>query len=191
MELMKSKEDIIGLVHTDEWMMDVLRAARSLRLSDWWVCAGFVRSKIWDTLHEYNERTPLSDVDVIYYDAANVSEDLEKRLEEQLKQIIPNVPWSVKNQARMHVVNDNPPYSSSTDAMSKFPETATALGLTLDDQDHIRLATPCGIDDVLQIIIRPTPYFSENKHLAAIYEKRVVQKNFQGKWHKVTVIHTT
>ncbi|WP_082592687.1 nucleotidyltransferase family protein [Paenibacillus sp. Soil766] len=188
---MKSKEDIIGLVHTDEWMMDVLRAARSLRLSDWWVCAGFVRSKIWDTLHEYNERTPLSDVDVIYYDAANVSEDLEKRLEEQLKQIIPNVPWSVKNQARMHVVNDNPPYSSSTDAMSKFPETATALGLTLDDQDHIRLATPCGIDDVLQIIIRPTPYFSENKHLAAIYEKRVVQKNFQGKWHKVTVIHTT
>ncbi|CAN7272873.1 nucleotidyltransferase family protein [Paenibacillus sp. LjRoot153] len=187
---MQSREDIIALIHTDEWMMDILRAARSLQLPDWWVCAGFVRSKIWDTLHECKERTPLSDVDVIYFDASNISEDIEKRFEEQLKQIIPYIPWSVKNQARMHTVNNIPPYSSSMDAMSKFPETATALGLALDDQDNVRLAAPCGVDDVLQVIIRPTSYFSESKHLAAIYEKRIVQKNFKGKWHKVTVIHT-
>lgn len=186
--MVKSKEDIIALIRADEWMMDILRAARSLQLPDWWVCAGFVRSKIWDTLHEYEERTPLSDIDVIYFDASNVNEDIEKRLEEQLLQIMPNLPWSVKNQARMHVLNDNPPYSSSTDAMSKFPETATALGVRLDDQDHVQLAAPCGIDDVLQIFIRPTPYFLENKHLAAIYDKRIVQKNFKGKWNKVTVI---
>ena len=39
-----------------------------------------------------------------------------------------------KNQARMHVVNNMLPYSSSVDAISKFPETATALGVTLDEK---------------------------------------------------------
>ncbi|NOU74684.1 hypothetical protein GC098_25405 [Paenibacillus sp. LMG 31458] len=144
--LISSREDIISLISDDEWMMDILRASKSLQLPDWWVCAGFVRSKIWDTLHGYKERTPLSDVDVIYFDALNKSEDIEKRLEAQLKQIIPNIPWSVKNQARMHVVNNIPPYSSSLDAMSKFPETATALGLKLDNQDNVLLAAPCGIN---------------------------------------------
>ncbi|MDR6551656.1 hypothetical protein J2736_002845 [Paenibacillus qinlingensis] len=187
--MLKSREDIIALVGTDEWMMDILRVARSLQLPDWWVCAGFVRSKIWDVLHEREERTPLADIDVIYYDASNTSEASERMFEEQLQQIMPHLPWSVKNQARMHVVNHIPPYSSSVDAMSKFPETATALGLTLDDQEQVQLAAPCGIDDVLQIIIRPTPYFAENKDLVTIFERRLVQKDFKSKWSKVTVIH--
>lgn len=44
---MASKEEIVRLVSEDAWMMNVLRAAKSLELPDWWVCAGFVRSKIW------------------------------------------------------------------------------------------------------------------------------------------------
>lgn len=170
--------------------MDILRAAKSLELPDWWVCAGFVRSKIWDTLHGFTERTPLPDVDLIYFDATNKSETIEKEFEIQLKQIIPYIPWSVKNQARMHVINNLPPYLSSVDAISKFPETATALGLKLDDQDKVILAAPCGIDDVLKMMIKPTPYFSKGQELAAIYEKRIVQKNLKAKWNKVTVFHT-
>lgn len=80
-------------------------------------------------------------------------------MEMQLKQLIPDVPWSVKNQARMHTVNNIPPYLSSVDAISKFPETATALGLKLGDQDDVVLAAPCGIDDVLGMIVKPPPIF--------------------------------
>src|SRR5690606_18827150 len=112
----------------DAWMIGVLSAAKSLDLPDWWICAGFVRSKIWDTLHGFNERTPLSDIDVIYFDAENLSEHTEKRLEEKLHRIMPGLPWSVKNQARMHIVNELESYTSAIDAISKFPETATALG---------------------------------------------------------------
>lgn len=187
--MIRSKEDIIRLISADEWMMDILRAAKSLLLPDWWVCAGFVRSKIWDTLHGFTERTALSDIDLIFFDALNTSEAVEKQYEIQLKQIIPYIPWSVKNQARMHLVNNIPPYMSSVDAISKFPETATALGLKLDDQDNVVLTAPCGIDDVLEMIIKPTPYFSECKDRAAIYEKRIVQKNFKDKWSMVTILN--
>lgn len=66
--LIKSEEDILWLIREDKWMMELLKCAKSLNLPDWWICAGFVRSKIWDVLHGFNERTTLPDIDVIYYD---------------------------------------------------------------------------------------------------------------------------
>ena len=69
---MKDKKDIISLIREDQWMMELLRLTSSLNLPDWWICAGFIRSKIWDTLHHFNDRTPLSDIDVIYFDPFNV-----------------------------------------------------------------------------------------------------------------------
>jgi uncharacterized protein len=187
--LLDNKEDILQLVRADVWMMDVLMAAKSLKLSDWWVCAGFVRSKIWDTLHGFTERTPLVDVDVIYFDSSDKDEEIEKRLQIRLNEIMPYIPWSVKNQARMHVVNNIPPYLSSIDAISKFPETATALGLKLDDQDKLILAAPWGVEDVLQMTIKPTPYFLECNDRISIYEKRITQKNLKSKWSKTRVFH--
>ncbi|GAA0343498.1 nucleotidyltransferase family protein [Bacillus carboniphilus] len=187
---MKTKEDIIELIETDIGMMDILRAAKTLNLPDWWICAGFVRSKIWDHLHGYTERTSTPDVDVIYFDQNSMEESVEKGLEEKLREILPKVPWSVKNEARMHVVNNILPYTSSVDAISKFPETATALGVKLDEQDRVNLTAPCGIEDVLQLKLKPTPYFSKTEELAAIYEERVVKKNWKSKWHKIEVFHT-
>ncbi|EHL78823.1 hypothetical protein HMPREF1015_02191 [Bacillus smithii 7_3_47FAA] len=44
--MIQNEKEIIQLIKEDEWMMDILRAVKSLYLPDWWVCAGFVRSKI-------------------------------------------------------------------------------------------------------------------------------------------------
>lgn len=186
---LETEEDIIRLVKDDKWMMDILQHAQTLQLSDWWVCAGFVRSKIWDTLHGFAERTPLPDVDVIYFDNRNLDEDAEKELEQTLKQLAPGIPWSVKNEARMHVVNNIPPYVSSVDAISKFPETATALGLSLDDRGEVVLTAPCGIEDVLGLSLKPTLYFKETNERARIYEERILKKNWAKIWSKITVYH--
>lgn len=77
-------------------MMEILRITKSLNLPDWWVCAGFVRSKIWDVLHDFSERTPLPDVDVVFYDPTNLNETYEKELEKKLKYRRLDIPWSVK-----------------------------------------------------------------------------------------------
>ncbi|NBD24117.1 nucleotidyltransferase family protein [Paenibacillus glycinis] len=180
-----NERDIIRLAAGDKWAMKVLRAARQLDLPDWWVCAGFVRSMVWDHLHGFAERTPLADVDVVYFDAGCLDEDMEKESEQCLSGLMPGVPWSVKNQARMHVVNDNPPYASSVDAISKFPETATALGLSLGAGDEVILAAPWGIEDVVSMTVRPTPLFGSRPELAAYCEARVARKNWQAIWHKV------
>ena len=95
----------------------------------------------------------------------------------------------MKNQARMHVVNNMPPYSSSVDAISKFPETATALGVTLDKQDNVVLTAPHGIEDVLTLQVKPTPHFLETKERTTMYEKRLQKKNWQSKWPNITIFH--
>ncbi|EOP55088.1 nucleotidyltransferase family protein [Bacillus pseudomycoides] len=185
----KTEQDIIKLIQNDTWMMGILQTAKSLQLPDWWICAGFVRSKIWDVLHGYEVRTLTPDIDIIYFDPLHISVSTEEKLENKLKSIDSTIPWSVKNQARMHVVNNMPPYSSSVDAISKFPETATALGVTLDKQDNVVLTAPHGIEDVLTLQVKPTPHFLETKERTTMYEKRLQKKNWQSKWPNITIFH--
>jgi len=187
--MIQSEQDLLLLVQKDDWMMDVLHAAKTLQLPDWWVSAGFVRSKIWDVLHGYAQRTPLPDVDVVYFDPDHLDEAAEKELEKRLFSIRPNVPWSVKNEARMHLINQMPPFTSSVDAIANFTETATALGLSLDEQDRIRLTAPHGIQDAVNLIVRPTPYYLQSPDRARIYENRVSKKQWSKLWPRVVIEH--
>ena len=76
----------------------------------------------------------------------------------------------------MHVVNNMPPYSSSVNAISKFPETATALGVTLDELNNVILTAPCGIEDVLSLQVKPTAHFLESKERLHMYKNRVIKR---------------
>ncbi|MBS4195951.1 nucleotidyltransferase family protein [Lederbergia citri] len=184
----RNESDIIRLIEHDRWMMDILHHAKSLDLPDWWICAGFVRSKVWDELHGFTIRTQIPDIDVIYYDPSDLNEETEKRYEERLRVLYPTIPWSIKNEARMHIGNNVLAYESSTDAISKFPETASALGVKLDSNDHLILTAPHGIHDVIHLEVRPTPYFLENQ-LTTLYEERIRKKDWKSTWTKLKIFY--
>lgn len=67
-KVMTNEEELLSIVKEDARMMQVLKIVKSLNLPDWWVCAGFVRSKIWDRQHGFDRASPLPDMDVIYFD---------------------------------------------------------------------------------------------------------------------------
>jgi uncharacterized protein len=182
-----SEQDVLRLIRKDPWMMDIIRSASRLNLNDWCVCAGFVRSKIWDSINGKTVRTELSDIDVVYFDIENTDERMEKEFEIALGNVHPGLPWSVKNQARMHKINEILPYISTEDAISKFPETATALGVTIDEAGNLKLIAPHGIQDALNMIIRPTPFFTESKSLMKIFEKRLESKNWPSIWPGIKI----
>jgi uncharacterized protein len=179
---------VLGWVAEDAWMMDVLRAAATLQLPDWCISAGFVRSKVWDMLHECPARTPLADVDVVYYNPSNLDEQTEKQLESQLRQLMQGVPWSVKNQARMHIPKGEAQYASTADALAKYPETCTAVGLRIERDGTLTLLAPLGLDDLLNRTVRPTAHFVEHAgEQAAFYNRRVDGKNWISKWPRLRV----
>jgi hypothetical protein len=113
---------------------------------------------------------------------------MEKKLEEMLKTLMPNIPWFVKNEARIHIKSNMPPYSSSIDAISKFPDTAKALGIKLDEKDNVILTAPFGISDVVNLEVRPTLFFTQTKERVKIYEDCLTKKNWKSIWNNL-ILH--
>ncbi|WP_446936186.1 nucleotidyltransferase family protein [Lysinibacillus fusiformis] len=186
MRLLQTEKDLINLIAADDWMMNVLEAVEKVHLPDCWVCAGFIRSKVWDYIYEKEDRTPVADIDVIYYDSSNLTEEKEKHYEQELLKICKDEPWSVKNQARMHVINGSNPYHSSLDGISHFPEIATAIGIKLTN-GRLQVAAPYGIHQLSAGIIEPTPFFLENKERYVIYRQRITSKQWHLRWPKLEI----
>ncbi|WP_255247515.1 nucleotidyltransferase family protein [Paucisalibacillus globulus] len=186
--ILANEQAIVDLLSSDKETMSALRIVQSLDLPDWWICAGFVRSKIWDKQHGFSHTTLVDDVDVVYFDQHNTDESIEKELEQRLRSTLPTIPWSVKNEARMHHVNGLEPYIDTIDAISKFPETVTAIGIKLDTNDSLRLVAPHGVDDILNMAVRPTPYFTDSNQRMQIYHHRIQKKKWHNRWPKVTYL---
>ena len=135
-------------LQADTERMSALAFATELNLPDWCLAAGFVRNLVWDQLHAYHQPTPLTDLDLIYFDPGNTSEQRDRELEAQLN-ARSAAPWSVKNQARMHHRNGDAPYHSTADAMSYWVEVETAVGVRLNKNAEVQLIAPFGLDSLM------------------------------------------
>ena len=158
----------------------VLDVVRALRLPDGWIGAGFVRNAVWDHLHQRPPSPLTGDVDVIWHDPGRTDPAEDRRLEAVLRAAEPSVSWSVKNQARMHARNGDAPSPSATEAMCFWPETATAVAVRRHGLDGFAVAAPFGLDDLLNLVLRPTPRFSRGKR--GIYENRLRTKGWTVSW---------
>ena len=81
--------------------------------------------------------------------------------------------------------NADQPYSSASDAMRYWPETATAVGVRLNPQGRVEVNAPLGLDDLFKLIVRPTERFLAEKH--SLYVDRVHSKNWQSIWPQLTI----
>ncbi len=166
--------------------MDMLEALADLGLPDAWIAAGAVRNAAWDRLHEYPTSTPLADVDVIWFDPVRTSRSVDVELEHRLGQRLASVTWSVKNQARMHRRNGDPPYRDCLDAMRAWPETATGVAARLGPRGAIELSAAFGFDDLLSLWLRPTPRFA----MSPAFRDRVETKRWLALWPRLRLVET-
>ncbi len=145
---------------------------------------------VWDALHGFSTPTTLPDVDVAYFDAANLSSERDAQLQHQLHTLAPGITWEVTNQAAVHLwferVFGHPvrPLESLEDAISTWPEFATCIGLTLAADDTIRVIAPHGLDDLFSITIRRNPA----RVSPETFRKRVAEKRYLERWPRVIVI---
>jgi len=175
-----------SLIASDARRMHVLVLVRELGLPDCWVAAGFVRSRVWDHLHHHAESPLPQDIDVIWFDPERPGAEQDVALEKRLHARDATLGWSVKNQARMHLRNGDPPYGSASDAMRHWPETATAVGVRLDAQGRIEIAAPFGLDDLFGLVVRPTAAFLTLKRAAWL--ERLRAKQWRASWPRLTML---
>jgi hypothetical protein len=175
---MSLEKRLMELLSAHPTLQRDLEWVRSLKIPDAYIAAGYVRNYIWDCLHNYSDISPLNDIDVVYYDQADVSEQTEKHFEGLLKSMFGEYNWSVKNQARMHLRNRDEPYLSVEDAIKRWPETVTAIGVALDTDNHLSIIAPHGLDDLFNLTIRRSPFFHDRDY----YQARVKSKRWKTIW---------
>jgi hypothetical protein len=177
---------LLEMVRGDAWLMQVLQAAASLRQPQWCVAAGAVRNLVWDHLHGHVERTLPNDVDYLFHDTVNTAAAYEQALQSRLNKRLPGVTWDAVNQATIHVHNrELQPYKSIAQAMRRWPEPVTAVGVSLDDAGAMQVIAPFGLSDLFDMVSRPVP---EAPGTVEVYVQRMAEKNWPARWPRVKVL---
>ncbi|ABV36079.1 protein of unknown function DUF925 [Shewanella sediminis HAW-EB3] len=172
-----------------------LLAANELALPQWMLAAGFVRNLAWDRLHGLSV-SPFTDIDVIYFDPTDLSREAERRYEAKLRDLVPEYPWSVKNQARMHLKNGDKSYSSTLDAMGYWPEkeTAIAVSIVADGKTAaegaltlqcgtIVFSSAFGFESLFQLKLTPNP-----KRPLTLFNHRVRTKGWLDTYPRLQIL---
>jgi hypothetical protein len=183
MARVRTAAEILDLVAGAPWRREALAAVAALDLPDCWIGAGFVRAPVWDALHGYAKETPLEDIDVVYYDPDCSDRAVEVQAEGRLRALVPGLPWSVRNQARMHLRNGDRPYRSTADALCHWLETPTAVAVRLGRDGAPELLAPLGLDDLVGLVVRPTPH--ARAYRMDGFRARVVRKGWRDTWPKL------
>ena len=186
MNTVKNEQEILEAFRENLDMMATLTIIQDRGLKDSWLAAGSVRNFIWNLLSDKPAFDRETDVDVIFFDP-DVSYEETLSLEKKLREDFPQYQWELKNQVYMHQHSPHTaPYTSSRDAMSKYPERCTAIGLRLHADATIELFAPYGLEDILNFQVSPTPHFLENEDRMKLYQERLSKKNWQEKWKNLT-----
>lgn len=175
---------LLTMIRQSEQLCFILDIIESLNLKDGCLCAGTIRNFVWD--HIYQTSTDTTDIDVIYFDESSKYEDALV-IEKSLNLKYPMYHWEVRNQVYMHLHNPNTDaYKSIEDALAHFPEICTAVAI-YKENNQLHLIAPYGVDDILNGVVRPTPYFDTNSDKHSIYFERVNNKNWSTKWPLLTI----
>lgn len=168
-------------LNSDSARMSALKALKQLNLPSGYIAAGFLRNLVWDKLHG-DMCTPLNDVDVIYYDASKASHSDDKQLEAKLCKLVPTLNWQVKNQALMHIKNNDAAYNNVIDAMAHWPEKETAVAVKLNDKDKLEFIAAFGFDSLFDLKLS-----YNTKRDKSVFLARVESKKWQAQWPKLSL----
>lgn len=167
----------------------ILRNWEKIALPDCWLVAGAVAQTVWNHAFGLPLTHGINDVDIVYFDAGDLSERAEAEHALRIRSCFSDLPvWiDVKNEARVHLWYEAKfkysisPYTSAADAITTFPTTATAVGLR-PRINGLELCAPYGISDLLGLIVRPV----KKQITREIYSNKV--DRWVGSWPGLKIV---
>lgn len=182
-------DELIARVGAEPYLLEALRAVAASGLPDAWIGAGVIRDVVWGQLHDGFEPANVHDIDVGYFDPADLSEEHDQAATDRLTALLDR-PWEAINQAAVHTwyadwYGEAPPapLRSMHEAVATGPEFATSVALRLTGSG-IAVCAPYGLDDLLDGVWRHNPVdISLERSLARLRRHRIQQR-----WPRVTVV---
>lgn len=178
-DLATQMEALWAVVDRSPLLRSALGVAGELMPPNWYLGAGCIAQTVWNYLSELDPATGIKDLDLVYFDAADLSGEAETAYEEQVRREMNGaaVRVDVKNEARVHLWYEKRfgypirPYSSLEDALNTWPTTATSVGIRRSGSESLVYA-PYGLNDLFAMIVRP----NKRQITREVYEAKV------GRW---------
>ena len=160
-----------------------------ITLPDAWLVAGAVAQTVWNLSLGRPAELGIKDVDLVDFDATDLSLEAEVAQEQRLRRQLKTLPvqLDVKNEARVHLWYHRtfgysmPPYSSTKAAIDTFPTTATSIGVRRC-ANRFECYAPFGLDDLFALAVRP----NKAQVTAAIYEAKLAR--WREQWPQLTYL---
>jgi uncharacterized protein len=182
--------ELLTVLDGSIWFNHVLDVAMDVAAPDWWIGAGAIRDIVWDTRFGQGfEPGRVRDIDLGFFDAADLSAEGDQRIELALRARDPSLPWDAKNQAAVHLWYPRrfgmcvEPFDSTTAAVATFPEVAVCVAVRRTVSGALDLIAPFGLDDLLDGVWRWNP----TRVMQADYLARLERKRPQERWRLLVV----
>ncbi|WP_433282758.1 nucleotidyltransferase family protein [Micromonospora sp. CA-244673] len=184
--------ELAELLAACPWLVRVLGVVREAGLPDAWVGAGVLRDLVWGRRFGGGfEPRDVRDVDVAFFDPHNLTRSGDAAATELLRRHDPAIPWEATNQAAVHtwyesVFGAGPvdALRSIAEAVTTWPETATAVAVRLDAAGTLHVCAPLGLDDLLDGIWRRNP----RRVTVELSRARLARHDPGRRWPKVRVL---
>jgi uncharacterized protein len=172
----------------EPWIMNALAAVAASSLPDAWVGAGAIRDVVWGTLYGRFSPAAVRDIDVPYFDPADLSMERDVAAQDTLSRLA-DLPWEATNQAAVHTwyhqYFGGPPVDSFScvhDAIATWPETATCVAVR-QEPEGLEVCAPLGLGDLLGGVWRVNPV----RVTPAVSMARLQRQRVRVRWPGVTI----
>ncbi|NUU59298.1 nucleotidyltransferase family protein [Paenibacillus agri] len=181
---------LIEIITGSSWLMNLFHGAQTLEPHPYYIGAGCLVQTVWNELTERPLNYGIEDIDIVYYDSADLSYESEDAMILKAKALFADIPIPVdmKNQARVHLWYpdkfgiDLKPYTTLEAALDTWPTTATCLGARLNRDGSWQIYAPYGLEDLFRLTVRP------NKALIneTIYLSKA--RKWADKWPELQIV---
>ncbi|WP_421950393.1 nucleotidyltransferase family protein [Pelagibacterium sp.] len=152
-----------ALVRANGGLTGVLQVLRATALPQALVGGGAVYQTVWNALTGRPTWYGVKDIDVIYFDDADLSYEAEDAVIKRVGGLLLGapVPVEIRNQARVHLWFgakfgfDVPPLKSSAEALTRYASRTHAVAVALDEHGDVEIDAPFGLEDLFAFRVTP------------------------------------
>jgi hypothetical protein len=166
-----------------------LQRLTALQFPDGWIVSGAIYQSVWNHLTGRAPTHGLKDVDLIYFDAADLSYEAEDRVIKRVADAFAGLPIPVetRNQARVHLWYGRrfgiavPPLISATQSLTRYAALTHAVAVRERADGGLGIVAPFGLDLMFSFRLVPNPVLDNRR----TYQEKAARMT--ALWPELTV----